>query len=692
MLVAVLATAQNLPVGKWRTHFSYQKLNQLLVEGSYVFCAAENGFFYLNHSTGEVRKLSKTDGLGDVGVTAMAYSEAKNLLVLGYASGIVDVIAEDQIQTIRGVAESSLVGNKRINDIAIRDGRIYLGTSFGVIVAQINGLELIENFRSIGKQGADVSVSELAIHEEVLYAITSEGLQYGNLSQNLLDFTRWTHVDQLPKVRELQSGACGVIAVASDTAVVQVGGSVSVLWESDQTIKRLSCDEQAVYALSGNDILVHQNGATSPYITIDELEVNDFAVIDQEVWLATSSSGLVTPQSEKVYPNGPLSDAIDALAFEGNQAYAFYHNNSGVYSVFDKSEWKVDEVTGLENITSLATFSGDLYFGAKVGGVYQQSSGELLAELPASVSELKVINGQLFGISSVDNAATLFGVDRNGGVTRYTSSDIGTDLPIAIHAVSNGVIWLTVSPVDGGGVIALDLEGDRFRKMTTSDRIASNNINDLVIDLSDDAWIATASGLSLMVDAGFVFNQSEAFSPIYESSNLFDNESVYALMVDGGNRIWMATDDGVWVFDNNLTRLDEHFTTKNSPLPSHKVQRMEYDPASGEVYILTDKGLVSYRSESSQGTAVHASTSVFPNPVLPGYDGLVGISGLVVGATVKVTTPNGKLVRSLNANGGTAAWDLADYNGRRVAAGIYVIWSASDDGAQTYVGKLAVID
>ncbi|REE01690.1 hypothetical protein C7460_103207 [Marinoscillum furvescens DSM 4134] len=691
LLFTYFLSAQNLPIGHWREHFSFRSVNKVLAGGDHIFCAAEHGFFTINRTTKELSKLGKTKRLGDVGVTAMAFSKEHNLLVLGYESGIVDVVSSDGVASIRGIASSSLVGTKKINDIAIGTDRIYLGTAFGVIVAQLEGLELIENYRSIGSGGADVSVQELAINSNQLYAITSEGLQYGSIDQNLLDFTRWTLLDTVRSYHSLKIGACGLIAVAADTSVVQISDTVVNIWSSKAPIKAVDCSEQAIIALQENYLVSYSNGAFDS-TSIEDVEVQDFALVDGEVWLATSANGVVTPSNEQLYPNGPFTDQITSISFANNIAYAFYDAVSSQYSWFDKSSWSHEELDGLTGLSAATHYRGAVYLAAAYGGVYDLTNKELVDGAPQQVNDLKVVGGALLGISSTDENATLFSIDREQDVTTYTAAAIGSEFPVSISASANGVIWLTVSPAAGGGVLALDLGGEQVRRITSSDNLASNTVNSLVIDHSDDAWIATPRGLSLMVDASFVFNDSEAFSPIYENGALFDEEPVHALMVDGGNRIWMATDEGVWVFDNNLTRLDEHFTTSNSPLPSHLVYQMEYDPGSGEVYILTDKGLVSYRSESSQGGAVHTSTAVFPNPVLPGYSGMVGITGLVNNASVKITTPGGKLVRSVQAHGGTAAWDLKDYNQHRVAPGVYVIWSASDDGEQTYVGKLAVVD
>ena len=69
----------------------------------------------------------------------------------------------------------------------------------------------------------------------------------------------------------------------------------------------------------------------------------------------------------------------------------------------------------------------------------------------------------------------------------------------------------------------------------------------------------------------------------------------------------------------------------------------------------------------------------YPNPVRPDYNGLIAIKGLVRDANVKITDINGRLVYETTALGGQAVWDGNDYNGQRVATGIYLVFAANEN-------------
>jgi flagellar hook assembly protein FlgD len=81
----------------------------------------------------------------------------------------------------------------------------------------------------------------------------------------------------------------------------------------------------------------------------------------------------------------------------------------------------------------------------------------------------------------------------------------------------------------------------------------------------------------------------------------------------------------------------------------------------------------------------------YPNPVTSDYTGLINIVGLTYNADVKITTSNGVVVAEGRSNGGSFTWNGTDKNGRRVASGIYMVVTATNDGKKGTVCKIAVI-
>jgi hypothetical protein len=85
---------------------------------------------------------------------------------------------------------------------------------------------------------------------------------------------------------------------------------------------------------------------------------------------------------------------------------------------------------------------------------------------------------------------------------------------------------------------------------------------------------------------------------------------------------------------------------------------------------------------------------VYPNPYRPAHQGRgLTIAGLPRRATIRVLTPDGRLVRVLsveNNRDGGAEWDLRDRRGRTVPAGVYLFRVSAPD-QQPVLEKAAVI-
>ena len=115
----------------------------------------------------------------------------------------------------------------------------------------------------------------------------------------------------------------------------------------------------------------------------------------------------------------------------------------------------------------------------------------------------------------------------------------------------------------------------------------------------------------------------------------------------------------------NGTEEIHHFTTENSPLFSNKVLDIEMNNATGEVFFATEKGLISMRSESTEGNTDFSEVLVFPNPVKPDYSGPITIKGLITDAVVKITDISGNLIYETVALGGQAVWDGKSFDGQK---------------------------
>jgi hypothetical protein len=114
-----------------------------------------------------------------------------------------------------------------------------------------------------------------------------------------------------------------------------------------------------------------------------------------------------------------------------------------------------------------------------------------------------------------------------------------------------------------------------------------------------------------------------------------------------------------------------HFTTNNSILPTDEIISIAIQESSGEVFIGTSGGLVSYMSDATKPEETYDELYAYPNPVHPTYQGYITIKGLMDDSEVRIVDASGNLVKILYGTGGTVVWDGTNAQGQRVGAGVY---------------------
>ena len=84
---------------------------------------------------------------------------------------------------------------------------------------------------------------------------------------------------------------------------------------------------------------------------------------------------------------------------------------------------------------------------------------------------------------------------------------------------------------------------------------------------------------------------------------LLSEESVKCIKIDGANRKWIGTESaGLFLLSEDGTEEIRHFTKENSPLLSDNILDIAINHRNGEVFIATELGILSYRSDATIGS------------------------------------------------------------------------------------------
>lgn len=260
----------------------------------------------------------------------------------------------------------------------------------------------------------------------------------------------------------------------------------------------------------------------------------------------------------------------------------------------------------------------------------------------------------------------------------------------------NGTKWI---PSIGDGLIGFNEKlSNKFVLIKMDNNMPTNYARCVAIDNRNQLWIGTQKGLRVLRGVDRFLTQDEInVNEIIIMDDGLAQELMYEqfitdIKVDGANNKWIGTATaGAFLVSPDGQQTLFHFTKTNSPLPSNNINDIEIDPATGEVFFATDKGMVSYQGTSTKANDDLSQVYVFPNPVRPGFEGDVNISGLIDKANVKITDIEGNLVYETTSEGGTVLWNQRAFGKHKVASGVYMIFIASEDGTETKVKKVMIV-
>ena len=227
-------------------------------------------------------------------------------------------------------------------------------------------------------------------------------------------------------------------------------------------------------------------------------------------------------------------------------------------------------------------------------------------------------------------------------------------------------------------------------------------INDIAEDHNGDIWVMTDKGPYVLYETENVFENNYHFTKIKVPRNdgtnyadyLLDGAYTTCIEIDAANRKWIGTlNNGLYLVGADGIESIHHFTKDNSPLLSNTIESLAMNHKTGELFIGTDKGLVSYVTDATRAEEEFDKEKVYayPNPVTPDYTGLVTIVGLKANSHVKIINTAGRLVAEGTSLGGTFTWDGRTPQGQRVSTGIYYVLGSDEEGNEGIVTKVLFI-
>ena len=192
--LSISSFAQELiPLESWRMHISYSELVDVAEGNNRVYAAAKNGLFYFDRDDNSLNTITKLDGLSDVSITTIAYSDENSSLIVGYENGNLDILKNNDVLNITTVLNASISESKRINHFYISGTTAYTSTDFGLVLIDTNTGKIIESAQKLSSEGTNLEILESTIKGDSIYLATSNGVISTSIlpENNLLDYNNW---------------------------------------------------------------------------------------------------------------------------------------------------------------------------------------------------------------------------------------------------------------------------------------------------------------------------------------------------------------------------------------------------------------------------------------------------------------------------------------------------------------------
>jgi len=622
--------------------------------------------------------------------------------------------------------DTFFIGNNssslRINETTILNNIIFAVTEDGIFSAEVTNNLLID-FNNWTQQSAGRNLTHIAQFNNQIFVTESSKLFQ-------------LHAASLIEIRDYFQPILRVNS-SNTHLTISLQKSASILNSSIIEIANFGTSSDFDFTLSN---AFFENNTIY-------LATHEFGILN-----TTSSLSRIY---QEIHPEGPLSNEVFSIDAENKHLWVVFGGYDGTYtpiqrrrgfSHFNGQNWIntpfnpnfpfidlnyvsidpnaenkvfISSAGDTNDINSVSTGGLLVVENDQITTFYNHLNSTLEDIVPNEPNRVTVrVSGTAFDrqgnlwINNINFNQELKKLSPSGAWSSFDLSSLKTDSALGLSDITvdrNNTVWIGTRR---NGLYVFNENGNRKARLIAIPN--QGNLPDLqvfsvAVDTSSRVWIGTSRGLVVFRGTSSVFDSTvlNAQPVIIEENNvgerLLGDLRVNSIEIDGADNKWFGTDSGGVLFTNpSGQRTLANFSTQNSPLPSNRILKIRVDDSSGKVFFATDKGIVAYNSKVAPFGEVLGEVYSYPNPALKNHE-TVTISGrngvgLPRGTNVKILDVAGNLVYETNAvegqevQGGKVVWNKKNLAGKRVASGVYVVLLAADDGTQTAVTKIAIVN
>ncbi|MEW6685535.1 MAG: hypothetical protein AB1393_04940 [Candidatus Edwardsbacteria bacterium] len=693
---------------RWVTYTNSNYVQDLAVEGNFIWCATTGGVTKFNVFDTTFTKYTNADGLADIEVRAVVIDSLGNKWF-----GTADGLSRFDGSSWKNYSSYELPSSN-ILSLTTGSGKIWVGTDQGF--CYFDGT----NFSIPYDQGnvplPDNSISVLLCQRDTLWIGTSKGLCRvpvlfldNPLAWQKFDTTNSGIIsNQIQTVCKKDS----LLFVGSVRGVSRFNG---MKWDTlnaglpSLNVRDLTFSADTLWAATANGAC-KLIGTTWVIVNTGLLSRNLYALaVTQtgQLWTGSWGEGIAKLEGSiwHIYcSNGPAWNFLGSgLAFDLDGSVWATHCSAGAgpggLSQLDRQgNWNIYNSANSGFVTNTLPYldidrDGNKWIGTWGYGLIKMDN---TGRCTTYTNPTPLLGRYVLDIYLDEQNNRYFVTWVENGVSVLTKENtwqyhydpfITNTFPHCVVRGPDGTIWVGTKE-NGLARINPDETWTYFNPSNSG--IASGRLQSMVFDNEGNLWLGTFGGVSR-------FDGSSFTNFTMENSPLRSNV-IIAVKVDPIGNKWFATlDAGLYCLDaagnwsvyakNDLGRrgsklVDDHLNSLALRLTSSHCEEIWIGSVRGLNCLILDN------PESSEPNKAYT----YPNPFRPEIHKKLTFAEIPDNSIIKIFTLSGELIKEIgqvNTFTHTAVWDGKNERGVMVASGIYLFLVKTDK--QTKLGKFAVV-
>lgn len=559
-------------VGQWVDHLSYNYANSVAKVDGIVYVSNGSGLATYNVNDNSIEKLTKIDGLSDIGVKLLRKNDYNNCLLVVYENTNIDVIKPDKsIINISDIKRKIIPGKKNINEIYFSGSLAYISCGFGIVIFDTEKLEIKDTYY-LGNGIINLEIYQVTKNDTAVFAATPTGIYYGSISKNLSNYQNWK-----PLNTGLPSGPYNSIINLNGKIITNYSEKLKSNTSLKDTLYNYTSSGWIKYSINGNC-----TGAVNKKL-YDYSKYGKLLILDQYgVAEYTSNGTRLNYLTNYGFDNAQINAQINDIFYENNNNFWVADNRYGLIKS-GGSQWSPNEKITINGPTNnyvndidmkdgtlivAPVYLGDTYANQYLyikPNIYKDKEWtSFSAALPDTIRDINCA-----AIDPNDNTHFVFGcMDhgiselKNNQFFNYNTStpslaSANAGFGIFVSGISfdkNSNIWAGLQ-LGKKAINVLKKGSSTWTSLNFEQFIVQQVVSKIIFDKYDQAWILLPRGIGLMIykDVNGLAQPNSSNTKLLslaERNGKLPSLDVRSICEDKDGKIWIGTGKGVSVFYN----------------------------------------------------------------------------------------------------------------------------------------------